>query len=886
RGYQSTRDYGSAVHQRVTDILYMLASQEYAQQNEAASSEHGHVSGLVGHRTSSYPFDGSLMAADWVQGYEDIAEHQLDKITVPSHVNLSMDEDHRASTDKVSNIMFPEEKTFLQHEDAMFDGGCDEYSSEIIDYMVEVESNSPVSPYYMKNQTEITWKMRRELVTKLMGIHSRFNLRPETLYLTVHYIDRVCSTQPVGSQSFALLGLTALWVAAKYEENHGFVPRLSALSSALGDCTFEKASFVAMEDIILRSLHFALGVPTPEAFLRIECRSLIPRPKAASGERRVLCAARALARLVMELTLLHKRFLSYRPRQIARASVHLAEILLHIAAPYDPACQSSPVHERLYQAACPPSPSHSLGGYEARRGAAEFSRLVRIDFQAAGGPSSSSGQNVTIVSLEPVTAKIVAHLEECLWHVPEQLVKKYCHPRFMEVGRHIATLLEHRFLSPHPSPVSRPDTQSPSPTFVKTPHMPQNTLHPYNPPSNYQVFHQRRKGRAALDRILPDLQQQIGGLAGLSLYSHDSQQQPSSTHGQSLPPLAPGPTPNTGSGSGAFGGSDSKRKPQSRAPFPRTNSLWSGSVSAESLVHRQPTGPATMATVSSAHSRVSEPATANAVDGWSPGFALHYDAPLGPALPALSSSTVVGPPAGMPRPPPPLQQQDQQQQQQSNPMAPRPGRGPPHLAHLLYPMRAASNPHMQRTSSMPAADLLRALLPSSRRTSAPHAPTPPPPAVPRHRLTPPSSAATAVAPAAASASAATSLPSSAVASAVHPRRPSAATTGSGAFLRRPSLGSDSSLLSSASTAAGPDALLGLGPCAAPAAEAAQHARPAPALSPLLSGARTALPSLPSLVLRLFDNTKAAQLPVRALSSESAALFSPGATRSHPQHRLR
>ncbi|KAJ1544170.1 hypothetical protein HK405_008840, partial [Cladochytrium tenue] len=364
------------------------------------------------------------------------------------------------------------------------------------------------------------------------------------------------------------------------------------------------------------------------------------------------------------------------------------------------------------------------------------------------------------------------------------------------------------------------------------------------------------------------------------------------THDQSLPPLAPGPTPNTGSGSGGIGGSDSKRKAQSRTSFPRTSSLWSGSVSVESLVHRQPAGPASMATLSEARSHGSAPATAHTVHGWSQGFALHYDAPLGPALPAFSPRTATGPPIGLP-PQLPQQQHHQRQQQQqqqqleqkNNPAAPRQSRGPPHIAHLLYPTRAASNPLMQRTSSMPAADLLRALLPSSRRTSAPHAPTPPPPAVPRPRLTPPSSAATAVA---AAAAAAASLPSSAMA--VHPRRPSAAAvtaTGGVAlpatFLRRPSLGSDSSLLSSASTAAGPDALLG--PCAAPAAEAAQHTRPVLVSSPP-SGARSTLPTLPSLVLRLFDNAKAHQLPARSLSSESITLFSPGTSRTHPQHRMR
>lgn len=58
--------------------------------------------------------------------------------------------------------------------------------------------------------------MRGILVDWLIGVHKKYVLRPETLYLTIDMIDRYCENQKVSRKHFQLLGITALFVASKY----------------------------------------------------------------------------------------------------------------------------------------------------------------------------------------------------------------------------------------------------------------------------------------------------------------------------------------------------------------------------------------------------------------------------------------------------------------------------------------------------------------------------------------------------------------------------------------------------------------------------------------------------------------------------------------------
>jgi G2/mitotic-specific cyclin-B, other len=70
----------------------------------------------------------------------------------------------------------------------------------------------------MHNQNSITASMRAMLVDWLVDIHSKFRCVPETLHLTVNIIDRYLSTVEVTRDILQLVGVTALFLASKYEE--------------------------------------------------------------------------------------------------------------------------------------------------------------------------------------------------------------------------------------------------------------------------------------------------------------------------------------------------------------------------------------------------------------------------------------------------------------------------------------------------------------------------------------------------------------------------------------------------------------------------------------------------------------------------------------------
>ena len=74
------------------------------------------------------------------------------------------------------------------------------------------------SPSYMSKQTDINAKMRAILIDWLVEVHLKFKLMPETLYLTVNLIDRFLEREADARNKLQLVGVTAMFIASKYEE--------------------------------------------------------------------------------------------------------------------------------------------------------------------------------------------------------------------------------------------------------------------------------------------------------------------------------------------------------------------------------------------------------------------------------------------------------------------------------------------------------------------------------------------------------------------------------------------------------------------------------------------------------------------------------------------
>lgn len=70
----------------------------------------------------------------------------------------------------------------------------------------------------MVKQPDINVKMRGILVDWLIEVHRKFELMPETLYLTINIVDRFLSEKAVSRRELQLVGISSMLIASKYEE--------------------------------------------------------------------------------------------------------------------------------------------------------------------------------------------------------------------------------------------------------------------------------------------------------------------------------------------------------------------------------------------------------------------------------------------------------------------------------------------------------------------------------------------------------------------------------------------------------------------------------------------------------------------------------------------
>ena len=60
--------------------------------------------------------------------------------------------------------------------------------------------------------------MRTTLIDWLLQVHLRYHMLPETLWIAVNLVDRFLSVRVVSLVKLQLVGVTAMFIAAKYEE--------------------------------------------------------------------------------------------------------------------------------------------------------------------------------------------------------------------------------------------------------------------------------------------------------------------------------------------------------------------------------------------------------------------------------------------------------------------------------------------------------------------------------------------------------------------------------------------------------------------------------------------------------------------------------------------
>jgi len=100
---------------------------------------------------------------------------------------------------------------------------------------------------------EINSKMRAILADWIIEVHHKFELMPETLYLTMYIIDQYLSLQPVRRRELQLVGVSAMLIACKYEEI--WAPEVHRESFYLSLLSCSGASFFQVLVLIVCVLH-------------------------------------------------------------------------------------------------------------------------------------------------------------------------------------------------------------------------------------------------------------------------------------------------------------------------------------------------------------------------------------------------------------------------------------------------------------------------------------------------------------------------------------------------------------------------------------------------------------------------------------------------------
>ncbi|XP_076016111.1 G2/mitotic-specific cyclin-B1 [Genypterus blacodes] len=192
---------------------------------------------------------------------------------------------------------------------------CSEYVKDIYKYMRKLEVEQGVKQNYLQGH-EVTGSMRAILVDWLVQVTLKFRLLQETMYMTVGIIDRFLQDHPVPKKQLQLVGVTAMFLASKYEEM--YPPEISDFAYVT-DRAYTTAQIRDMEMTILRVLKFSLGRPLPLQFLR-----------RASKIYEVTAEQHTMAKYLLELTMVDYEMVHYPPSMLASAALALTLKILEV----------------------------------------------------------------------------------------------------------------------------------------------------------------------------------------------------------------------------------------------------------------------------------------------------------------------------------------------------------------------------------------------------------------------------------------------------------------------------------------------------------------------------------------------------------------------------
>ncbi|KAI5148716.1 G2/mitotic-specific cyclin 2 [Enteropsectra breve] len=213
---------------------------------------------------------------------------------------------NRANSKKDTYLSSEEQQVLIKHKENDQRAPCSvsKYSSAIFEHYTNLDK------IFEFREVDVTWEMRSLLIDWLISCHEKLKLSDDSLHMCIFLIDRFLSARNLSPSKLQMVGITALVIAAKYEEV--MCPDLNSFLS-LSDGSFGTDDLKKAEKYMLFSIDYNLEYVNPLVFLRRAA-------KANNYESK----SRKMGKYFLELMLLHKQFAKYTKNLLCATAMYLS----------------------------------------------------------------------------------------------------------------------------------------------------------------------------------------------------------------------------------------------------------------------------------------------------------------------------------------------------------------------------------------------------------------------------------------------------------------------------------------------------------------------------------------------------------------------------------
>lgn len=185
-------------------------------------------------------------------------------------------------------------------------------------HLIESEVKYQPAVNFMDHQKEVTSAMRLATVDWLITVFDKEEMSDEAFFLAVNIMDRFLAAQQVATAELKLLGLTAAFMAGKYEEVE--IPDAARLLKYVKN-QWEIDELLQTELVVFSGLEYQLTRTTPYTILSWYLHKMANTSSKLHKVATYLTKAALLKPHVMT---------QFRPTHVAAAAIYLAHRVLKI----------------------------------------------------------------------------------------------------------------------------------------------------------------------------------------------------------------------------------------------------------------------------------------------------------------------------------------------------------------------------------------------------------------------------------------------------------------------------------------------------------------------------------------------------------------------------